>query len=248
MIFKANGCEITVNMADKAALFAALRERFARGQGFALATLNLDHLVKMSRLQSFAQAYAAQDFVVADGNPVVWLSRLARRPVSLLPGSELVLPLAQLAAAQQVPVALFGASERSLARAAEVLCAKVPGLQIVCQIAPPMGFDPASPAAVTQLDALADSGAGLVFLALGAPKQEVFAAIGRSRTPKLGFVSVGAGLDFLSGAQQRAPGWVRWLALEWAWRAAAAPLRLGPRYARCLVILPRLLREALALR
>ena len=248
MIFKVNGQDIVVNTPDKTALLAAVRERFAQAQGFALATLNLDHLVKMHASARFARAYAAQDFVVADGHPIVWLARLARRPVSLVPGSEMVVPLAELAAAEGVKVALFGSRQDSLAAAALALKERVQGLDIVCQIAPPMGFDPDSAAAADLLGALKASGAGLVFLALGAPKQEAFAARGRSLAPQLGFASIGAGLDFLSGAQSRAPRWVQALAMEWAWRAAQAPARLVPRYLRCFAILPRLLRAAIALR
>lgn len=248
LIFKAKGQEIAVNIGSKAALLAAVRERFARREGFALATINLDHLVKLHSSESFARAYAAHDLVVADGNPIVWLARLARRPVSLVPGSEMVLPLARLAAEQGVSVALFGATEESLGRASGALTAQVAGLKVVCQIAPPMGFDPESPAAAQMLTALEASGAGLVFLALGAPKQEAFAARGRALAPGLGFASIGAGLDFLSGAQNRAPKWVQAIAMEWAWRAALAPKRLVPRYARCFAILPRLIRDALALR
>lgn len=248
LIFKANGYEIAVNTPTKAALLAAVGERFAQAQGFALATINLDHLVKLHASESFARAYAAQDIVVADGNPIVWLSKLARRPVSLVPGSEMVLPLAELAAEKHIKVALFGSTEESLAASAQALQDQVEGLEISCQIAPPMGFDPESDAAAAMLKELEVSGAGLVFIALGAPKQEAFAARGRALTPSLGFASIGAGLDFLSGAQNRAPKWVQAIAMEWAWRAAQAPARLVPRYARCFAILPRLLRDALALR
>ena len=104
MIFKANGHEIVVNTPTKAALLSAVSERFAQGQGFAIATINLDHLVKLDACEDFARAYSAQDIVVADGNPIVWLSRLARRPVSLVPGSEMVLPLAELAAEKHIKV------------------------------------------------------------------------------------------------------------------------------------------------
>jgi len=248
LIFKANGYEIVVNTPTKAALLAAVAARFAEAEGFALATLNLDHLVKLHASARFARTYAAQDIVVADGNPVVWLSRLARRPVALVPGSEMVLPLAELAAQNGVKVALFGSTEESLKASAEALKIAVQNIDISCQIAPPMGFDPESDAAAAMLAELEASGAGLVFLALGAPKQEAFAARGRSLAPSLGFASIGAGLDFLSGAQTRAPKWVQVIAMEWAWRAAQAPARLVPRYARCFLILPRLLFDALSQR
>lgn len=78
----------------------------------------------------------------------------------------------------------------------------------------------------------------MVFLALGAPKQEIMAARGRELTPEIGYASIGAGLDFLAGTQTRAPLIFRKLALEWLWRMVSSPKRLGPRYLACLAILP----------
>lgn len=225
-------------MPDRARLLAEVARRFAAGEGFALATINLDHLVKLRRDPAFAAAYAAQDLVVADGNPVVWLSRLARRPVALVPGSEMVEPLARAAAQAGVPVALVGATPQALAAAAGVLRARVPGLVVAAQIAPPMGFDPDSPDAARVLAQVGASGARLVLLALGAPRQERLAARGRAMLPQVGFASIGAGLDFLAGTQVRAPAWVRAIAMEWLWRMLSNPRRLARRYAECALILP----------
>ena len=236
--------KISVNMPDAPSLLAEVRRRLQAGQGFALATINLDHLVKLARDPSFRQVYAAQDLVCADGNPIVWLSRLARRPVSLVPGSDMVVPLAHQAARAGVKVALMGSTEETLAAAAEVLTQSVPGLRIAACIAPPMGFDPAGAAAEQILHQIEASGARLVFVALGAPKQEIFAAFGRQQAPGLGFASIGAGLDFLSGRQQRAPQWVRALAMEWAWRMLSNPRRLAKRYLDCALILPEQARNA----
>ncbi len=244
MEFRIKSQKVRVNIPDRAALFAAVQERFVAGQGFALATINLDHLVKMRRSEDFLVAYVAQNFVVADGNPIVWLSRLAKQPVELLPGSELVLPLAELAAQNGVSVALLGSTAQTLAAAATGLQARVAGLQIATQIAPPFGFDPNGTEADAMFEALRESGAGLCFLALGAPKQEVFAARGRDLAPNIGFVSIGAGLDFIAGSQTRAPVWVRRLALEWLWRMLLSPRRLFGRYASCAAILPGLAIEA----
>ena len=229
---------IRVNMPDRAVLMAELTRRFRARTGFALATINLDHLVKLRADPRFRDAYAAQDLVVADGNPVVWLSRLAGRPVQLVPGSDLVMPLVRLAAAQDVAIALVGSTDDALKAAAQRIVAEEPGARIVLRVAPSMGFDPHSEAAGGLLRQIADSGAGLCFIALGAPKQEQLAARGRIEAPAVGFASVGAGLDFLAGNQQRAPAWVRRIAMEWAWRMLSAPRRLVPRYARCAAILP----------
>jgi exopolysaccharide biosynthesis WecB/TagA/CpsF family protein len=124
----------------------------------------------------------------------------------------------------------------------------VPGLNIALCVAPSGAFDPNGDEAGTILDQLVQAGIGLCFLALGAPKQEIFAQRGRGMAPRVGFVSIGAGLDFLGGHQRRAPLVMRRSGLEWLWRALSSPLRLGPRYVKCLLILPGQIVQALRLR
>lgn len=244
MKFGQDRSAVEVNIPDRTALFQAVREKFAAGRGFALATLNLDHLTKLPADQTFVEAYRAQDLVVADGRPVVWLSQLARQPLELMPGSDLVIPLSELAAEMQMPVALVGSSDAALAGAEAALKARVPQIDIVLTHAPAYGFDPAGDEAAQICEMLNTSGARLCFIALGAPKQELFAAFGRTRAPATGFASIGAGLDFLSGHQVRAPKVMRMLALEWFWRALQSPRRMIPRYAKCFAILPRLTLDA----
>ncbi|MEP5152404.1 WecB/TagA/CpsF family glycosyltransferase [Planktotalea sp.] len=231
---------VDINVPTHAALMAIVKTSFEHRQGFALATINLDHVTKLEREESFRMAYHAQDLVVADGNPIVWVSRLAKSPVELMPGSELVVPLSQLAADMGVSIALIGSSDESLRASGEALKAAAPGLDIAYVHAPAYGFDPTGDAARDILKNLDASGAQLAFLALGAPKQELFAALGRSLAPEVGFASIGAGLDFLSGAQIRAPKWMRDLALEWLWRLAGNPRRLFGRYVQSALAFPSL--------
>ncbi|MEW9918949.1 WecB/TagA/CpsF family glycosyltransferase [Marimonas sp. MJW-29] len=245
MKFGAIDHAVTVNIATRAALFRALRERFSETRGFALATLNLDHLTKLPHDPAFLAAYRAHDLIVADGRPVVWLSRLAGRPLELMPGSDLILPICTICAEMEVPIALVGSSDEALEGAAAALVRWVPGLTVSYTCAPHYGFDPTGPEANAIFEALSASGAGICFIALGAPKQEIFAARGLRKAPGVGFASIGAGLDFLSGHQVRAPRIMRMLALEWLWRALQSPRRMVPRYARCFAILPGLTMQAL---
>jgi exopolysaccharide biosynthesis WecB/TagA/CpsF family protein len=240
-----DGRSVMVNTPDKATLMAGIERRLTTGQGFTVATLNLDHLVKLQGDPAFREAYLATSHVVADGWPVVWLARLQGRPVSLAPGSELVEPVCALAARLGMPVALFGATEAALCGAARRLEAAHPGLRIVMRLAPPFGFDPDGPAAAEAVGRLRDSGARLCLIALGAPKQERFAVRAAAALPSVGFLSVGAGLDFIAGTQIRAPHWVRRIAMEWLWRMLGDPRRLASRYGRCFAALPRLAMESL---
>ena len=248
MLFRFGDTRIVVTHPDRYTLLSDVEARLAARRGFALATINLDHLVKLGRDPAFVAAYAAQDMVVADGNPIVWLSRLARRPVTLAPGSELVFPLIAASTRAGRPVAIIGTSDAALAGARDFILRHLPDVTFGPLIAPPQGFDPEGPYARTMLAQVAAQGPCLCLLALGAPKQERFAALGRQLAPLAGFASVGAGIDFLAGHQTRAPRWVRRLALEWLWRALSQPRRLIPRYAACAAILPGQVVQALRLR
>ena len=231
---------VDVTVASRSALLSDLDQRLRARAGFTVATLNLDHVVKLRTDARFRRAYAAHSHVTADGNPIVWLSRLAGHPVELVPGSDLIDPVAALASDSGVPVALFGSTDEALAAAKAALTKRHPGLRVALTLAPPMGFDPAGPAADSAIAAIGDSGARLCFLALGAPKQEIFAARAAAALPEVGFLSIGAGLDFLAGRQRRAPRMMRALALEWLWRLVQNPGRLAARYAACAAVLPGL--------
>lgn len=240
---------MAVTVPDSATLLSDIETRLAGHQGFSIATLNLDHVVKLGRDPKFLHAYAAHSHVTADGNPIVWLCHLAgQRDVALVPGSELIAPLCDVAARTETPVALFGATETSLQGAAEKLRAAYPALNVVLCLSPPMGFDPDSAAADEAIVQIGNSGARLVFLALGPPKQERFAARAHAALPHVGFASIGAGLDFMSGSQKRAPRWVQKIAAEWLWRMLGNPKRLARRYGACILAMPGLTLSALRAR
>lgn len=80
-----DGNAVRINCHDSEALLASVRQRLRAGQGFAIATINVDHLQRLAEDAGFRKAYAAHDLVCADGNPIVWLSRIAARPVALAP-------------------------------------------------------------------------------------------------------------------------------------------------------------------
>lgn len=233
-----DGVTVGVNSVDEKHLLAEVRARLRDHRPFAIATINVDHLQRLGEDAVFRRAYGAHDLICADGNPIVWLSKIAKKPVALVPGSDLVVPLMQEAVAADVPVALVGANDDSLAKAADRLRELVPGLRVALCHAPGFPFDPDGPEGAEIIEKLRASGARLCLLALGAPRQERFAIRARDALGDVGFASIGAGLDFLSGHQQRAPKALRSIKMEWLWRMLSNPRRLAGRYARGFAILP----------
>lgn len=229
-----------INLADSDGAVRAVSERLKARRGFTLFTLNLDHMVKRRSDPAFAAAYARASFVTADGAPVAALARSQGAKVERTPGADLVTPLCVEAERQSVPVFLFGSDKKTLATAAERLKAAFPYLRVAGCEAPPMGFDPTSSVALSCGERIAASGARLCFVALGAPKQEIFSDRMAQLHPQIGFVCIGASLDFIAGSQTRAPHFLQSVGLEWAWRLASNPRRLAARYARCAVLLTEL--------
>jgi N-acetylglucosaminyldiphosphoundecaprenol N-acetyl-beta-D-mannosaminyltransferase len=207
-------------------------------------TLNLDHVVKMRKDAKFRRAYRRAGLITADGFPIVLACSLQGKRVSRVAGSDLTAPLIAEAARSGKSIYLFGSSAQVLNKASRLLHERNAGLMIAGVFAPPQGFDPASEDARRCIEAIGNSGADLCFVALGAPKQELFADRGKSLLPNVSFVCIGAGLDFIAGAQVRAPYWMQRWNLEWLWRAASDPRRLLYRYLLCMAALPGILARA----
>jgi exopolysaccharide biosynthesis WecB/TagA/CpsF family protein len=210
-------------------------------RGFRLFTLNLDHLVKRRNDPMFSAAYQSADFVSADGAPVAVLARRQGAEVSRTTGADLIEPLCREAARRGIPIAFFGSNLETLEKSASLLRTRHRGLLIEHIEAPPYGFDPFSAEAEAAALRLAQSGARIVFVALGAPKQELFASHMAQITPDLGFICIGAALDFIAGTQLRAPVIFQRVGLEWVWRLATNPARMAKRYGLCALVLVRII-------
>lgn len=170
------------------------------------------------------------DLVTPDGMPVVWALRLLGvRTASQVRGPTLTRYLMQRAAEQGVPVGFLGGTSEVLARLAAVCREQFPRLDLAYSYAPP--FRPLTDAEDQQVvDDIARSGARVVFVGLGCPKQEKWMASHRGRIPAV-MLGVGAAFDFIAGVKPEAPRWMQRFGLEWVYRLASEPRRLWRRYA-----------------
>ncbi len=227
-----------IHLASLTEAVTEISQSAAAGESFTVFTLNLDHLQKLRHSEGFRNAYATATYVTADGAPIAMLASRGGKRVERTTGADLVLPLSKRAAQEQIPVYLFGSSTDVLKRAAAKLRDSTNNHLVIAGMeAPPQGFDPDGPCAIAALDRIKASNAKLCFVALGAPKQELFAAKAIEQQIGCGFICIGAGLDFLANTQVRAPHLMQRIGLEWLWRLGSNPARLGPRYLRCALVL-----------
>jgi N-acetylglucosaminyldiphosphoundecaprenol N-acetyl-beta-D-mannosaminyltransferase len=177
----------------------------------------------------FQAAVAQADMATPDGAPVAWmLRRLGHPDQQRISGPDLMMALCEQAAALGLPVALLGSTPQTLDKLRAALLRRCPGLRVAETISPP--FRPLSAeedaAVVQRLNA---SGAGLVFVGLGCPKQELWMAAHRGRVNAV-MLGVGAAFDFHAGNIARAPMWMQHNGLEWLHRLFSEPRRLWRRY------------------
>lgn len=231
---------VTINVSSLPEAVSSIVSAAQDGDTFSVCTLNLDHVVHLRQRPEFRAAYRRARFVTADGFPIVVLSRLLGTPISRTTGADLVEPVCKEAQAKGLPIFLLGSNDHTLSLTARRLSERFRGLKVAGYYAPGPNFDPYSSEADLAIENIRASGAKLCFIALGAPRQEVFAARCLDKLNGTGMLCIGAALDFIAGTQARAPSLTQKMGLEWAWRMLREPRRLGPRYARCMAVVPRL--------
>lgn len=177
---------------------------------------------------AFRDTVNGADLVTPDGVPVVWALRLmGMRDATRVYGPDLMLALCGRAERDSVPVGLYGGSPAVLERLGRQLMERFPDLVVAYAHSPPFGPGTASE---DDLDAIGRSGARILFVALGCPKQERWMARYRGRIPVV-MVGVGAAFDFVAGTKRQAPRPLQRVGLEWVFRLATEPRRLWRRYA-----------------
>jgi N-acetylglucosaminyldiphosphoundecaprenol N-acetyl-beta-D-mannosaminyltransferase len=216
---------------DEPALVRLFLDRVRDRNGGWIVTPNLDILRQFTRCPDSRRLVLSASHRVADGQPIVWASRLMGRPVpARVPGSDLVLSLPAAAARAGLSVFLLGGNPGVAAAAAARLEARCPGLERVGSYCPPVGFENDTAELAKIKDALRSARPALVLIGLGFPKQERLINLLRSEMSETWFVGVGISLSFLAGDQPRAPAGLQRLGLEWIHRLAYEPRRLFTRY------------------
>jgi N-acetylglucosaminyldiphosphoundecaprenol N-acetyl-beta-D-mannosaminyltransferase len=209
---------------------ARVMDQLANGRGGCIVTPNVD-IHRQLRRPEHADIARQADLVVADGMPIVWASRLQGDPLpERVSGASLVWALSRAAAARGRSVFLLGALPEVATVAAETLSRRIPGLQVVGTHSPEPGFERSDAHFARIGDLLVEAAPDLVFCAFGFPKQERCMMRLAQRLPGAFFLGCGGSLDFIAGKTRRAPDVIQRAGLEWLYRLAQEPRRLGRRY------------------
>lgn len=170
------------------------------------------------------------DMITPDGQPVRWALNLLHgaRLSDRVYGPELTLRVCRAAAKHGIPIYLYGGSPDTLQSLEQRLCGQLPGLRIAGSESPPFRSlsEQENEAACERIRL---SGARIVLIGLGCPKQDFFAARNAERIRAVQ-MCVGAAFDFHAGSKPMAPRWMQRSGLEWVFRLGCEPRRLWKRY------------------
>lgn len=204
----------------------AIFKDLAEGKRGWLCTVNVAILMMMrsdTRLQNFVDNAS---IIVADGQPLIWSAPWLDKPLpERVTGVDLVESICARAVVENKGIYLLGATSSIVEILANCLRNKFPGLRVDYAD----GYFSASEAA-TRADKIKQSGASILLVGMGVPRQEIFI---EEQWERLGVgmaIGVGGSFDVLAGLRRRAPIWVQSLGLEWTYRMIQEPRRLFMRY------------------
>ena len=180
--------------------------------------------------KEFANVLTNADLLTPDGMPLVWMTSLMNgKPQERAAGMELMLALCSKAQEMRVSLFVYGSTPEMLSEMRSRLARDFPRLRIAGMVSPP--FRPLSEEEDSVITAQINrSGAGLVFVSLGCPKQERWMSEHRGRVRAV-MVGLGGAFPVYTGNKRWAPAWVRRYGLEWCYRLKQDPRRLWKRYA-----------------
>jgi N-acetylglucosaminyldiphosphoundecaprenol N-acetyl-beta-D-mannosaminyltransferase len=218
------------------------------GEGGSVFTPNVDHVVQASENARMRAAYGRASLSLVDGTPLLWAARLFGETLpEKVTGADFVPPLLSLAAERGWRVYFLGGAPGVAEAARNKLRERLPLLQVVGVDESRIDVDESPEQRKGVVEAIRAAHPQLVFVALGAPKQEIWIdQVGEALRPAV-FLGIGASLDFVAGVVPRAPRWMSDAGLEWIFRLSREPRRLWRRYLvrdpKFLVVMARALRE-----
>ena len=194
-------------------------------------TPNVDHIVKLENDAEFRAVYENADLILADGKPLIWISKLYGTPIKeKISGSDIFPKICKLANKRNYSMYLLGAGKGVAEVAAKKIDEEYNNVRILGTYSPPFGFENDSHEVGCILERINNVKPDILIVGLGAPKQEKFIYNYIEKLDVGIALGLGASIDFMAGNVKRAPKWVSNAGLEWFYRFLQEPKRLFKRY------------------
>ena len=204
---------------------------FAPGKTNHVVTANAQFYVLAEEREDFRRCVGEAEYVCADGISVAVACKwLGRKSVARIAGVDLISYLCAASVPLDLTIYFLGGNPGSAAMTASIMMKKYPGLRVAGVSCPPVGFTHDAEILVEVIDAIKAAKPSIIYVALGAPRQEFFI---QEHIRPLGIpvaIGVGGSFEIICGVTRRAPVWVRNSGLEWLYRWVQEPVRLANRY------------------
>jgi len=189
----------------------------------------VNNIMEARRSPDYQTVMDQADLVTSDGMPLVWMLRwLGAGSATRVYGPDLMCLLLRASEDAGIAVGFYGGSDAALGRIVTVAKQRYPRLHVAFAEAPPFrDLTPEEDHRTTK--SIRDSGAQILFVGLGSPKQDRWMHAHKGCVPAV-MLGVGAAFDFLAGVKPQAPRWMQSNGLEWVFRLATEPQRLWRRY------------------
>lgn len=201
--------------------------------GGIVVTPNVDHLIKLQKDPEMLEAYQASTYRVCDSKIVQYASKFLGTPIKeKISGSDLLPAFYQYNKDNEnIKIFMLGASEGVAQKAREAINQKVNREIVVDAYSPSFGFEQKEEECQQIIDRINQSGATVLAIGVGAPKQEKWIMKYKHQLPNIKiFLAIGATIDFEAGCKPRSPKWMSEVGLEWLYRLLSEPKRLWKRY------------------
>lgn len=206
-------------------------EDIVKHKGSFMVFLNVDVVMKIERDAYLKKIVEEADYVVADGMPLIWISKWFGRPLrEKISGSDFVPALCRYAEKNNKTVFFAGGTPEALESARENLVRTYPDMEIVGTYSPPLGFEERPEEIRRMNEKIKKAQPDILVVCFGCPKQEKYIYENHEAYDAGISVCAGATIDFLSGRIPRCPKWMSRCGLEWLYRFSREPKRLFKRY------------------
>jgi exopolysaccharide biosynthesis WecB/TagA/CpsF family protein len=196
-------------------------------------TPNVDHLMKLQEDPEFLQAYSISDYKICDSQILLYASKFLGTPIQeKISGSDLFPAFYNYHKNNQnIKIFLLGAGIGVASKAQNEINRKTGRNIIVASYSPPFGFEKDEEECQNIINMINSSGATVLVIGVGAPKQEKWIYKYKSMLPHIKiFMALGATIDFEAGKLKRSPKWMSEVGFEWLFRILCDPKRLWKRY------------------
>lgn len=225
-----------ISIIDMKGTLKRIEEMIESGSPHFIITPNVDFVVQAGEDQELHRILCDADLVICDGMPLVWASKWFGNPIpERVAGSDLAVPLLELAERKRLKLFLLGAETAVNRKAAETIRNDYPNINLVGNYSPPY-------ASLVDMDhedinkRITEAKPDILLVGFGCPKQEKWINMNYQHIGVPVSIGVGATVDFIAGKVSRAPQWMRNSGLEWFYRLIKEPRRMWKRYVKDIVV------------